>query len=85
MESDNDFFWRPLPTPRGWGLRRRLWREVERHVGRARRVRMSAVFNRRFYPMTAFNSVLGLAARTMPPTYESLYSGEWTHPTGARA
>jgi len=41
-------------------------------------------FNRRFYPMTAFNSVLGIAARTMPPTYESLYSGEWTHPTGAK-
>jgi hypothetical protein len=36
-------------------------------------------FNRRFYPMTAFNSVLGLAARTVPPTYEQLYSGEWTH------
>lgn len=39
-------------------------------------------FNRRFYPMTAFNSVLGLAAKTVPPTYESLYSGEWEHPTG---
>jgi hypothetical protein len=37
-------------------------------------------FNRRFYPMTAFNSVLGLAARTIPPTYESLYSGNWVHP-----
>ncbi len=37
-------------------------------------------FNRRFYPMTAFNSVLGIAARTVPPTYESLYSGEWEHP-----
>jgi len=37
-------------------------------------------FNRRFYPMTAFNSVLGLAARCVPPTYESLYSGEWKHP-----
>ena len=37
-------------------------------------------FNRRFYPMTAFNSVLGLAARVVPPTYESLYSGEWVHP-----
>jgi hypothetical protein len=30
--------------------------------------------------MTAFNSVLGIAARTVPPTYESLYSGEWEHP-----
>jgi len=38
-------------------------------------------FNRRFYPMTAFNSVLGLAARTVPPTYKELYSGKWTHPS----
>lgn len=37
-------------------------------------------FNRRFYPMTAFNSVLGLAARSISPTYEDLYSGEWEHP-----
>lgn len=37
-------------------------------------------FNRRFYPMTAFNSVLGIAAKTVPPTYEALYSGEWKHP-----
>ncbi len=37
-------------------------------------------FNRRFYPMTAFNSVLGLAARVVPPTYAALYSGEWVHP-----
>jgi hypothetical protein len=37
-------------------------------------------FNRRFYPMTAFNSVLGLAARAVPPTYEQLYSGDWVHP-----
>ena len=36
-------------------------------------------FNRRFYPMTAFNSVLGLAAHTVSPTYAQLYSGEWTH------
>lgn len=33
-------------------------------------------FNRRFYPMTAFNSVLGLAAHTVSPTYEELYRGE---------
>jgi len=39
-------------------------------------------FNRRFYPMTAFNSILGLAVRKVPPTYASLYSGEWTHPAG---
>lgn len=38
-------------------------------------------FNRRFYPMTAFNSVLGLASHASAPTYETLYSGEWTHPT----
>ena len=38
-------------------------------------------FNRRFYPMTAFNSALGLAARSIPPTYESLYSGKWVHPS----
>lgn len=37
-------------------------------------------FNRRFYPMTAFNSVLGLAASVPSPTYEALYSGEWQHP-----
>ena len=36
-------------------------------------------FNRRFYPMTAFNSVLGLAVHAVPPTYEQLYSGEWKH------
>jgi hypothetical protein len=34
-------------------------------------------FNRRFYPMNSFNSVLGIAARTVPPTYAQLYSGEW--------
>jgi len=39
-------------------------------------------FNRRFYPMTAFNSVLGLAARCVPPTYAALYSGDWVHPAG---
>ena len=37
-------------------------------------------FNRRFYPMTAFNSVLGLVVRAVPPTYEELYSGKWIHP-----
>lgn len=37
-------------------------------------------FNRRFYPMTAFNSILGIAAQASAPTYETLYSGEWTHP-----
>src|SRR6516164_2506246 len=37
-------------------------------------------FNRRFYPMTAFNSALGLAAHASAPTYRNLYSGDWTHP-----
>lgn len=37
-------------------------------------------FNRRFYPMTAFNSALGLAAHASSPTYKSLYDGRWTHP-----
>ena len=37
-------------------------------------------FNRRFYPMNSFNSVLGISARTVPPTYAQLYSGEWEHP-----
>jgi len=36
-------------------------------------------FNRRFYPMTAFHSVLGIAARSVSPTYAQLYSGEWEH------
>lgn len=39
-------------------------------------------FNRRFYPMTAFNSALGLAAHATSPTYEMLYDGQWTHPLG---
>jgi transposase-like protein len=38
-------------------------------------------FNRRFYPMTAFNSLLGIATRVEAPTYDALYSGEWTHPS----
>ena len=37
-------------------------------------------FNRRFYPMTAFNSVLGLVVRAVGPTYQELYSGKWVHP-----
>jgi hypothetical protein len=37
-------------------------------------------FNRRFYPMTAFNSVLGIAVRSTSPTYDQLYSGQWIHP-----
>jgi hypothetical protein len=37
-------------------------------------------FNRRFYPMTAFNSAFGLAVKSVPPTYAQLYSGQWSHP-----
>ena len=37
-------------------------------------------FNRRFYPMTAFNSALGLAVNSASPTYAQFYSGEWKHP-----
>jgi hypothetical protein len=37
-------------------------------------------FNRRFYPMNSFNSVLGLAVKSVSPTYEELYSGAWEHP-----
>ena len=33
-------------------------------------------FNRRFYPMNSFNSILGISSRTVPPTYEQLYSME---------
>jgi transposase-like protein len=41
-------------------------------------------FNRRFYPMTAFSSVLGIAARSDAPSYEGLYDGTWSHPEGPR-
>lgn len=37
-------------------------------------------FNRRFYPFNAFRSLLGIASDAEPPTYESLYSGEYHHP-----
>ena len=37
-------------------------------------------FNRRFYPMNSFNSVLGISTRVVPPTYAQLYSGTWKHP-----
>jgi transposase-like protein len=37
-------------------------------------------FNRRFYPMGMFNSVLGIATRVQGPTYAALYDGKWTHP-----
>jgi transposase-like protein len=36
-------------------------------------------FNRRFYPMTAFASVLGFGAQVAGPTYDALYAGTWHH------
>jgi transposase-like protein len=36
-------------------------------------------FNRRFYPMTAFASALGIGARVAGPTYDALYNGRWHH------
>jgi transposase-like protein len=38
-------------------------------------------FNRRFYPMNAFRSLLGIASAAPSPTYRTLYSGEWQHPS----
>lgn len=37
-------------------------------------------FNRRFYPMNAFRSLLGLAGDAVAPTLAELYSGDWSHP-----
>ena len=39
-------------------------------------------FNRRFWPMVAFDSVLKIAARVKAPTYSELYTGTWRHPGG---
>ena len=38
-------------------------------------------FNRRFYPLNAFRSLLGIASDIEPPTFAELYSGEWRHHT----
>jgi len=38
-------------------------------------------FNRRFYPRSMFNSVLGIAVQTKGPTYAELYDGDWEHPS----
>ena len=38
-------------------------------------------FNRRFYPMTAFATVLGTGMNTAGPTYRGLYDGQWDHHT----
>lgn len=37
-------------------------------------------FNRRLAPFSAFRSLLGIGASAESPTYDDLYSGEWTHP-----
>ncbi|MCP5007795.1 MAG: transposase [Planctomycetes bacterium] len=37
-------------------------------------------FNRRFWPLVAFDSVLKIAARLTPPTCKQLYNGMWEHP-----
>lgn len=37
-------------------------------------------FNRRFYPFSAFRSLLGIGANGEAPTYDGLYSGDWKHP-----
>jgi transposase-like protein len=37
-------------------------------------------FNRRFWPMVAFDSILGIAVHAISPTYEELYDGTWEHP-----
>lgn len=36
-------------------------------------------FNRRFYPMTAFASILGIGMNVVGPTYRGLYDGKWDH------
>jgi len=38
-------------------------------------------FNRRFYPFSAFRSLLGIAGDVSAPTYDDVYSGKWQHPT----
>ena len=38
-------------------------------------------FNRRFYPLNAFRSLLGIASDIEAPTFAKLYSGQWSHPT----
>lgn len=37
-------------------------------------------FNRRFYPMTSFASVLGIGTTNTAPTYKGIYHGTWKHP-----
>jgi hypothetical protein len=42
------------------------------------------LFNRRFWPMVSFNSVLKIADRVVAPTYRDLYEGERAHPNPAK-
>lgn len=37
-------------------------------------------FNRRHWPMAAFDSVLGIGVRVAAPTRVGLYGGSWSHP-----
>jgi transposase-like protein len=37
-------------------------------------------FNRRFYPMAGFHTLLGLSSKVKFPTYRELYDGDWIHP-----
>jgi transposase-like protein len=37
-------------------------------------------FNRRFWPMAAFDSIIGIGICVAGPTYEGLYAGSWPHP-----
>lgn len=41
-------------------------------------------FNRRFYPMAGFRTILQLASKVEFPTYKGLYEGTWQHPNPAR-
>jgi transposase-like protein len=40
-------------------------------------------FNRRFWPMAAFDAVLGVGVQVRGPTYAGLYRGTWKHPGAA--
>lgn len=40
-------------------------------------------FNRRFYPFSTFNAVLGIGMVVKSPEYRKLYSGAWRHPNPA--
>lgn len=42
-------------------------------------------FNRRFWPMVAFDSALRIAVKSEAPTYAALYRGTWEHPGGSQA